>query len=213
MRSAFTALGAAAVSRRTATCYAKVSPTIFMVTILDHLSGRQPVTPHDPTSTSTRPYIGCGAISSHCTYTVTFSATLSSLLDASLSLNWPPRFNRARPPQFLVTTHYSCHCAPRHSLAAAEHGPSIRFDQRDKSSVLVHFRFTNAASARDRVSAASSTLPHPQRTHRDSSHCAATTSIRFRQPTPITTLLSRSKRSHCIMTSRFMDDSPVRILH
>jgi hypothetical protein len=42
---------------------------------------------------------------------------LPILTPRRLSLNWPPRFNRARPPQLLVTTHYSCHCASRHLLA------------------------------------------------------------------------------------------------
>jgi hypothetical protein len=156
--------------------------------------------PHDPTTAAAQ-------------YPLLVLLPMPHSSTRALSLNWPPRFNWERSPQLLVTTHYSCHCASQHLLAAAEHGPIIRFDQRYKSSVLVHFLVTNAASARDRVSAASSTLPHPQRTHRDSNHCAATTSIRFRQPPPTITLFSRSKRSHCIMTSRFMNDSPVRVFN
>jgi hypothetical protein len=107
-------------------------------------------------------YVGCGAIS----FTVTFLLPPSSVLDASLSLNWPPRFDWERSPSS-SSPHITRVTARRDNLAAAEHGPIIRFDQRHKSVLAHFFLFANAASARDRVSAASSILPHPHAAHRD----------------------------------------------
>jgi hypothetical protein len=133
----------------------------------------------------------------------------SSLFDSSLNLLVAVQLGTF--PQLLVTTHYYYTATPRRdSLAAAEHGPSIRFDQRHNSSVLVHFFcFLHQRGKGQALETAFQHLlhSHPQRHARDSNHCAATTSIRFRQPTPTITP-SPLQRVHCIMTSRFMDDSP-----
>jgi hypothetical protein len=175
MRPAFTALSAAAVSRRTATCYAKVSPTTLSRTSYC-TSGRQPVT-------STRPYIGRGAISSHCTYTVTFSATHASLLNASLSLNWPPRFNWEGSSSS-SSPHITRATARRDTLCGLLN--MTRAPSRPSSRVL--FFFTNAAAKR--WTAFQQLLLHshpPNAAYRDSNDRAAATAIQFRQSTPFIT--------------------------